>query len=275
MGNASDAIKASKDGSKVSIAGPMWLLQLWLNATFETELGLIVPSDYQQEVDDREIEGQRLVRLAPRSLDQDTTRLFIKHMKMFLNFDKFLPRHAPFVERKYGAAWFTEEFPAFDPDNEDEVNEVWRAYLEQTVLSCRIGTNANQYGLVGYQPNCVARQFGMSQMRPKSFFETLDRLVLGTGITERTYRKYLKMIDTYELALKTFEFKPSFFCTDGFSKWWNNHYTSHLVGTAEQVLGMIESGFVVPALGKKINVTGRGKEIHPSYFTLFFLFFLI
>jgi hypothetical protein len=53
---------------------------------------------------------------------------------MFLNFDKFLPRHAPFVERKYGAAWYVEDFPAFDPDNKDEVNEVWRAYLEQTVL---------------------------------------------------------------------------------------------------------------------------------------------
>ncbi|WJX45812.1 hypothetical protein P8452_32665 [Trifolium repens] len=148
MGNTSDAIKASKDGSKFSVAGPMWLLQLWLNATFEMELGLIVPSDYQVEVGGREVEGQRLVRLAPRSLDQDSQRLFIRHMKMFLNFNQFLPRHAPFVERKYGAAWFVEDFPAFDPDNEDEVNEVWRAYLEQTVLSCRIGANAHQYGLV-------------------------------------------------------------------------------------------------------------------------------
>jgi hypothetical protein len=94
MGNASDAIKASKDGSKFYVAEPIWLLQLWLNATFETELGLIVPSDYQQEVDVREVEGQRLVRLAPRSLDQDSRRLFLRHMKMFLNFDKFLPRHA-------------------------------------------------------------------------------------------------------------------------------------------------------------------------------------
>jgi hypothetical protein len=67
MGNTSDSIKASKDGSKFSVAGPIWLLQLWLNATFETELGLIVPSDYQKEVDAREVEGQRLVRLAPRS----------------------------------------------------------------------------------------------------------------------------------------------------------------------------------------------------------------
>ncbi|WJX67184.1 hypothetical protein P8452_51676 [Trifolium repens] len=182
MGNASDAIKASKDGSKVSIAGPMWLLQLWMNATFETELGLIVPSDYQQEVDDREIEGQRLVRLAPRSLDQDTGRLFMKHMKMFLNFDKFLPRHAPFVERKHGAAWFIEDFPAFNPDNEDEVNEVWRAYLEQTVLSCRIGSNANQYGLVGYLPNCVARQFGEGTKKDGGSSKTSTEVKKPTGV---------------------------------------------------------------------------------------------
>jgi hypothetical protein len=104
VGNASDAIKASKYGSKFSVAGPIWLLQLWLNATFETELGLIVPSDYQKEVDEREVEGQRFVRLAPRSLDQDTRRFFMRHMKMFCKFNQFLPRHAPFVERKYDAA---------------------------------------------------------------------------------------------------------------------------------------------------------------------------
>jgi hypothetical protein len=266
MGNASDAIKASKDGSKVSIAGPMWLLQLWLNATFETELGLIVPSDYQQEVDEREIEGQRLVRLAPRSLDQDTGRLFMRHMKMFLNFDKFLPRHAPFVERKHGAAWFVEDFPAFNPDNEDEVNEVWRAYLEQTVLSCRIGSNANQYGLVGYLPNCVARQFGMSQIRPKSLFENLDRMVLGTGVTEKTYKKYMRMLENYEFNFKPFEYKPSFYCTDGFSKWWSDHYTKHSLGNADQLLGMVESGFIVPSLGKKINVSGRGKHLNSIFY---------
>jgi hypothetical protein len=78
MGNASDAIKASKDRSKFSVAGPMWLLQLWLNVTFETELGLIVPSDYQKEVNERTVEGQRLVRLTPRSLDKDTRRLFMR-----------------------------------------------------------------------------------------------------------------------------------------------------------------------------------------------------
>jgi hypothetical protein len=36
MRNASDAIKALRDGSTFVVSGPMWLLQLWLNATFET-----------------------------------------------------------------------------------------------------------------------------------------------------------------------------------------------------------------------------------------------
>jgi hypothetical protein len=179
-------------------------------------------------------------------------------MKMFLNFDQFLPRHAPFIERKYGAAWFTEDFHAFNPNNEDEVNEVWRAYLEQTVLSCRIGAYSNQYGLVGYQPICVARQFAMSQIRPESFFEKEDRMVLGTGISEKIYKKYLRMVDRYEYTFKPFEFKASFYCTDGFSTWWKNYYSRYSICTAAQVLGMIESGFIVPALGKRVAVSGRG-----------------
>ncbi|KAK2396658.1 hypothetical protein QL285_058303 [Trifolium repens] len=139
------------------------------------------------------VEGGRLVRLSPSSLEQNTQKLFVKYMKIFLNFDKFLPRHAPFLERKYGPTWFTEDFPALYPDNEEEVNEVWSPYLEPTVLSCRIGVKSNQLGLVGYQPNCVSRQFGLSQMRPKSLFEKADNIVMGTWISEKLYNKYLKL----------------------------------------------------------------------------------
>jgi hypothetical protein len=50
IGDACDDIKASKDGSPFLVSWPIWLLQLWLNATFEEELRLIVPSDYAEEV---------------------------------------------------------------------------------------------------------------------------------------------------------------------------------------------------------------------------------
>jgi hypothetical protein len=65
----------------------------------------------------------------------------------------------------------------------------------------------------------------MSQIRPKSLFEKLDRMVLGTGVTEKTYKKYMRMLENYEFNFKPFEYMPSFYCTDGFSKWWSDHYT--------------------------------------------------
>ena len=109
----------------------------------------------------------------------------------------------------------------------------------------------------------------MSQIRPKSLFENLDRMVLGTGVTEKTYKKYMRMLENYEFNFKPFEYKPSFYCTNGFSKWWSDHYTKHSIGNADQLLGMVESGFIVPSLGKKINVSGRGK--HLNSYILFIL----
>jgi hypothetical protein len=69
------------------------------------------------------------------------------------------------------------------------------------------------------------------------------------------------MIDTYEYTFKPFEFKPSFYCTDGFNAWWKDYYLRSSIGKTEHLLGMIESGFIVPALGKSIVVSGRGKQL--------------
>jgi hypothetical protein len=106
----------------------------------------------------------------------------------------------------------------------------------------------------------------MSQIRPKSFFETPDRMVLGTGITEKTYKKYMRMIENYEYTFKPFEFKPSFYCTDGFSAWWNEYYSRFSVGSAEHVLGLVDSGFIMPSLTKKAGASGRGKRKPNFYF---------
>jgi hypothetical protein len=62
---APDDIKKSKDGSPFLVSGPLWLLQLWINATFEQEMGLTVTGDFIEEVNNRSIEGRRLIRLLP------------------------------------------------------------------------------------------------------------------------------------------------------------------------------------------------------------------
>jgi hypothetical protein len=53
------------------------------------------------------------------------------------------------------------------------------------------------------------------------------------------------MIEGYEYALKPFDFKHSFYCTDGFCAWWDDYYFSQSIGDADHMLGMVESGFIL------------------------------
>jgi hypothetical protein len=137
-----------------------------------------IPQEQQVEMADRPIEGRRIVRLTSQNSETNYKALFMKYMKVFLNFTVFKPQHAPFLKR-FGPNWYTEDFPSFNPDNEEEVDEVWLTYLDPTVLSCRIGIQAKYFGLVGYQPNLVSRQFGMSQIRLKSLFRDGERCIFG------------------------------------------------------------------------------------------------
>ncbi|MCI31975.1 hypothetical protein A2U01_0053187, partial [Trifolium medium] len=134
IGATCDDLKESKDGSSFLVSRPMCLLQLWLNAIFEKEIGLTIGEDYLAEIAEHRIEGTRLVRLSPHPIGQNSKQLFMNYMKIFLKFDKLSEQHTPFLERKIGPTWFTEEFLASNSDNEEEVNEVWSAYLDPTVL---------------------------------------------------------------------------------------------------------------------------------------------
>jgi hypothetical protein len=151
-------------------AGSFWLLQLWLNATFEKELELFLPEDYEAEARTRQVEGTRLVRLTPLPRSLDYEQQFSRYFNVFLNLRTFKKEYAPFIERIIGPSWFVQPFPPL-PEIEEFGLAQWLAYLDPTVLSCRIGTTSKDYGLVGYFPNLVARQFGLTQLIPKSFYE--------------------------------------------------------------------------------------------------------
>ncbi|KAL5191633.1 hypothetical protein HKD37_04G010884 [Glycine soja] len=262
LGEACNDLKKSKDGSSFLVSGPMWLLQLWLNATFEQEMGLIIPQDYAEEVANRSIEGQRALRLTPKTLDQNPQKLFLKYMRIFLSFDKFLPQHAPFISREVGPAWFTDYFPAIDPDNEEEVNEIWSFYLNPQILSCRTGVQSNYLGLVGYQPNLVSRQFGLSQIRPKSLFEDPRDVIRGANISEKTFKKFLKISLDENYNLHPFEFNHSHFCTMGFVTWWEKYYSTRSVGDTTIMISRLESGFTQPTVENiRSNLQARGKTI--------------
>ncbi|KAL5148570.1 hypothetical protein HKD37_13G035601 [Glycine soja] len=262
LGEACYDLKKSKDGSSFLVSGPMWLLQLWLNATFEQEMGLIIPQDYAEEVANRSIEGQRALRLTPKTLDQNSQKLFLKYMRIFLSFDKFLPQHAPFISREVGPAWFTDYFPTVDPDNEEEVNEIWSFYLNPQILSCRTGVQSNYLGLVGYQPNLISRQFGLSQIRPKSLFEDPQDVIRGANLSEKTFKKFLKISLDENYNLHPFEFNHSHFCTMGFVTWWEKYYSTRSVGDTTIMISRLESGFTQPTVENiRSNLQARGKTI--------------
>ncbi|MCH97759.1 hypothetical protein A2U01_0018755, partial [Trifolium medium] len=250
------------DGSPFLVAGPIWLLQLWLSATFEKELGLSIGEDYLAEIANRSIKGTRLVRLAPHPIKQDSKTLFMKYMKIFLNFNKITAQHTPFLERKFGPSWFTEEFPASNPDARDDVNDIWTAYLDPTVLSCRVGNQPKHLGLVGYQPNLVSRQFGFAQILPKSLYEHKKNICLGcsNGISDTWYKKYLKVTSEVSYDLQPFKYTNCHFYTKEFSDWWDKYYSSKSM-CDDALLGMLENGFNQPQIENiRSKIKGRVKS---------------
>ncbi|GAU44896.1 hypothetical protein TSUD_137280 [Trifolium subterraneum] len=190
--DGSDNLKSSDKPSnkdKLTMAGPIWLLQLWLNATFASNLNLTISPFEESKVAKRNIEASRL---------------------------------ALFQQK-------TPDFPATDPNKEASVNELWLAFLSPAILSSRLGVQRAYLGLVGYQPNLVARQFGLTQFMPKSLFKNKDDIVLGnSGMSEAYYQRRLKAAEEMIYQINPFPFKSSCFCTLEFANWWNMYYKKNM-----------------------------------------------
>jgi hypothetical protein len=242
MQSLSANLKKTGDGTCCLAAGPFWLLQLWLNATFEAELELFLHGDYEEEARKRQIEGTRLARLTPLPLGLNYENLFLKYFNIFLNLKTFKETYAPFIERKIGPSWFGLPFPPL-PEFEEFALRQWLAYLDPTVLSCRTGLTGKDYGLVRYFPNLVSRQFGFTQLIPKSFYAHEQDICLGiTGMTEGYFRSYLRSTEKHKYELTPFPYQNSISCTKEFQDWWERHYSSS-IPSGDALLAQISSGF--------------------------------
>ncbi|PNX96944.1 hypothetical protein L195_g020162 [Trifolium pratense] len=265
MRDACDHLKKTGDGSTFLGAGPFWLLKLWLNATFHAELDLFLPEPYYEESRTRQIEGTRLARMVPRERGLNYDVAFQQYFNVFLSLKKFKPSFAPFVDRPLGPPWFTQEFPS-PPEFEAVTNNIWSAYLMPTVLSCRIGLTSGDFGLVGYFPNLVSRQFGLTQILPKSIYSEEGEICLGRcGMTEPQFRSFLNHFNKPSYELTPFDFAPSHACTREFFTWWSRHYEGRLVNRAA-LLTAISDGFDSSILNKiksKLNTRGSSNSNKP------------
>lgn len=139
----------------LNLSGPMWLLQNWLNATFEYQLSYPVSACMMRLTQDLPIKG---VRLALMTCQETLNKhLFMKYINMFIEPTSFVPYMDPFVDQNFGPTWFKNPFPGDSPQATTLSNARWRAFLTPTMLSFRIETGSKGYGFMNYQSNLVAR----------------------------------------------------------------------------------------------------------------------
>lgn len=167
------SIKEYKSGSSLIIPGPIWLFQLWLLASFREKLKVFLPSDFKEAYKNKSTEGISLTML--RCESKNSKELFASAFEALLGCDVFTPSLAPSTTRTCGPDWFTRKFLAVNVENEAEKYALSQAYLTPNFLSSRIRTT-DPYRLYDYQPNLVARQFGLVQPKPSSLYKFSDDL---------------------------------------------------------------------------------------------------
>jgi hypothetical protein len=198
-----------------------------------------------------------MVRLSPLPLGFNYEQLFLKYFNVFLNLKTFKETYAPFIEHIIGPSWFVLPFPSL-PEFEEFTSAQWLAYLDPTVLSCRTGTTLKDFGLVGYFPNLVSRQFGLTQLIPKSFYGHEKDICLGcTGMTEGYFRSYLKNTEKHKYELTPFAYQNSISSTKEFQDWWERHFSAS-IPSENFLLARVSSGFKFSSLEQTKAATTKG-----------------
>jgi len=83
--------------------------------------------------------------------------------------------------------------------------------------------STNSFGVYGYQPNLVARQFGLVQVRPGPFYHSEQDMKKPR--TEAQRRIILSKFYTDFPNFTPFHFDLSYECTQSFFVWWQKHFS--------------------------------------------------
>ncbi|XP_050876858.1 uncharacterized protein LOC127080587 [Lathyrus oleraceus] len=234
LGSTSAKLKEYEAGTNLLLSGPYWLLQLWLNATFESFLptrGNI--EENAPEIINRSIEGTRLLRLTPADDVDNVQTSLTKYTLMFSKRHHFLPSMAPFASRTHGPSWFTASLKDAMKNANTEIEDIWRAFLLPRLLVSRILPVKSHVCLLAYQPNFVSRQFGLCQLIPFSLFKRKCEICCaGTEWSARDIAVH-KEFHSNCAEFQLIAFQPSFYSTNGFATWWTDFYSKNMFSTAE------------------------------------------
>nr|KYP59951.1 hypothetical protein KK1_015398 [Cajanus cajan] len=149
------SVSLFRESGPRNLSGPLWLLQLWLNAILEKKLSLI--SSFSPVC---KLEGARLTTLTPRKHSIDN---FAKYISAILSFGEFSEDLAPFIRPTLiGPPWLqhNNQVGNISPDSIG----MWFGFLSWDVILS--GMRQKDVRIYPYQPQLFARQFGLCQMKP-------------------------------------------------------------------------------------------------------------
>lgn len=181
-------------------------------------------NDADEIIKIRRFEGTWLAQITPPNKSRSNQEAFSAYFLMFAKRHNFTPIMASFVNRTHGPEWFTKKFPATGK-KEAESKKVWEAFLTQNIFLTRLGTSKENVKILCYQPNLVSRQFGVSKIVPKPFFNRKSELCLCTfDYSEDEYLQRLTRHVVDRVVLTPFSFQPTFYCTKEFDTWWRAYH---------------------------------------------------
>ncbi|XP_050897207.1 uncharacterized protein LOC127104031 [Lathyrus oleraceus] len=226
----------------VLVHGPFCFLQLWLNATFSKDIAPYGMRRVACPQEERHLIWNRLIPLTPIDKNFPDLQVFRLLFNIMLTRVDFLPSMAPFSRRTEGPAWLTRPFPPTDGEHRDETFLIWRRLLVPRFLS--VETSSNNPCLVAYQPNLVARKFGLCQFIPKSLFssqELLANILYGQPWSE--IEEEIETIWKNRPRLPSLPFRPAYYCTKEFHDWWQTYFTIY-VSAPEAKLSELTEAFL-------------------------------
>nr|KYP43587.1 hypothetical protein KK1_034965 [Cajanus cajan] len=202
-----------------NLTGPLWLLQLWLNAIFEKKLKLL---PLQASIR-YSLEGARLTALTPKKKSVDG---FACYVQAILEFEEFSNDLAPFIRADLvGLSWLIGNNQVGQISQ--EMVKIWMGFLSWDLIFT--GMKQRDVRVYPYQPQIFARQFGLCQIRPTPLFPK-DRIDSDVCVEDVDYDGFLKFILTpsTQLNLTPCSFLPAFLVSNYYLRWWCSYYTDKM-----------------------------------------------
>lgn len=104
LGLATEVLRNLQPKVNLLLFGSFWLLQLWLNATFEISLDIGKPNNTSEAIRDICIKGIQLTKMTPTDKNRSNREAFPSYFLIFSKLYHFNPTMAPF-SKKNSCTW--------------------------------------------------------------------------------------------------------------------------------------------------------------------------